>query len=470
VKVLLAFADVALGVQLQEALEAHRLTVRWDGKAAAAPQAADDVVILDADEHGARLAAIADAWRAVDPAPGLIAIGQRADAADHATAARCAFTPTTAHADELAGACAAAARLRFASAMTPGLARRALGLSREAADPLVMQAARSIDIAIPRAALAWHAHHYVCATSVVADLRDARALVVPEIELVQQLDGTQCVQTLVKLGALDAYATARLIWALASVGAATITPEPPDVGTPRRRALAELREHVRARMARLEKSTYYDVLEVSPLAEYDEIERAYQLCARRYAPAALAAWDLADLAPLARPLWELVEKARAVLVDLPSRGRYNDWLAQRMSTLRTSWAIPLDAAQTAGDAFARGLRALGDGDVHRALSDFAAACRQHPDHPEYEVHLCWARYRVEVAAGKDKAALAKAERAKARAYLLGTRPWPRAWVALALLCAADGDVDAARWHVGEALAIDPTLPAAQQLVQRLGMR
>jgi len=187
VKVLLAFGDVALGVQLQEALEAQRLTVRWDGKAAAAPQATDDVVILDADEHRGALAQVADAWRAVDPAPGLIAIGASAGAAEDAAAARCAFTPTTAPASELASACAAAARLRFAAAMTPGLARRALGLSRDAPDSLVMQAARAIDIEIPRAALAWHAHHYVCATDGVAELREARALIVPEIELTKPL-------------------------------------------------------------------------------------------------------------------------------------------------------------------------------------------------------------------------------------------------------------------------------------------
>jgi len=469
VKVLLAFADVGLGVQLQEALEAHGLAVRWDGHANRAPKPTDDVILLDADELGPRTGEIANAWRAIDPAPGLVAIGARPSASEHATAARLPFTPTTAPAAELAAAIDAAARLRFATDMTPGLARRALGLTPDAPDTLVMTAARSIDIAIPRAALAWHAHHYVAATSRVEELREDRALIVPEIELVKALDGTLCVQTIVKLGTLDAYATARLLWALASTGAAAITAEP-DLATPRRRAVASIREHIRARLARLEKSTYYDVLEVAPLAEYEDIERAYQLCARRYAPPILAAFDLADLAPQAQPLWDLVEKARSVLVDLPSRGRYNDWVAQRMSGLRTSWVIGLEAAQIAIDAFARGLRALGEGDVHKALSDFATACRQHPGHPEYEVHLCWARFRVEVAAGKDKAQHARAERAKARAFLVGTRPWPRAQVALALLCAADGDLDSARWHVGEALAIDPSLPAAQQLVQRLGMR
>ena len=471
VRVLLAFSDVGLGVQLQEALEGVGLDVRWDGSPGVVERARDvDAVILDGDELRDRLGERAAAWRALDPAPGLVAIGTRADAETHATRAHCAFVPTHAPASALAAAITEAERLRFAAGMTPGLARRALGLTTEAPDPLVMTAARSVDIAVPRAALAWHAHHYVAATAGVAALREARALTIPEVELTDVLDGTMCVQTLVKLGRLDAYATARLLWALASTGAATITAEPVDLATPRRRALAAIREHVRARIARLEKSTYYDVLEISPLAEYEDIERAYQLCGRRYAPRQLASFDLADLATQVQPLWDLVEKARSVLVDLPNRGRYNDWIAQRLGALRTSWAIGMNEAQSAIESYTRGLRALGEGDVHRAMSDFAAACRHHPGHPEYEVHLCWARYRVEIAAGKDKAALARSERKKAHAYLLGTRPWPRAQVALALLCAADGDIEAARWHVGEALAVDPSLPAAQQLLQRLGMR
>jgi hypothetical protein len=54
--------------------------------------------------------------------------------------------------------------------------------------------------------------------------------------------------------------------------------------------------------------------------------------------------------------------------------------------------------------------------------------------------------------------------------LLGRRPWPPALIALALLCTAAGDVDAARWHLHTALAIDPTMPAAAQLAHRLGVR
>ena len=65
---------------------------------------------------------------------------------------------------------------------------------------------------------------------------------------------------------------------------------------------------------------------------------------------------------------------------------------------------------------------------------------------------------------------AAAERRNVEEHLVGRRPWPRALVALALLCAAGGDADTARWHLRTALIIDPTLPAAVALAQRLGMR
>ncbi|HET7503871.1 MAG TPA: hypothetical protein VFK02_22775 [Kofleriaceae bacterium] len=97
------------------------------------------------------------------------------------------------------------------------------------------------------------------------------------------------------------------------------------------------------------------------------------------------------------------------------------------------------------------------------------ACRQFPGHPEYEASLAWARYRVQVASGRERNEAAVAERRALEDLQLGCRPWPRALVALALLCAATGEVDSARWHLHTALAIDPTLPAAAQLAQRLGL-
>jgi tetratricopeptide (TPR) repeat protein len=257
---------------------------------------------------------------------------------------------------------------------------------------------------------------------------------------------------------------------MASMGAIELTPDVRDLATPGRRALDEIRRHLRARVTRLEKSTYYDVLEITPLAEYAEIEAGYQLVGSRYSPQALGRYDLADLITHVQPTWEIVEKARSVLVDHAQRGRYTDWLRKNLPTLKSSWAIDTRDSQAAAEAFTRGQRALGDGDAHKAMGELARACRHHPDHPDYEANLAWARFRVQVASGKDARATATAERALVEAVLLGRRPWPRALVALALLCAAAGDADSARWHLAIALSIDPNVPAAAQLAQRLGLR
>jgi hypothetical protein len=231
------------------------------------------------------------------------------------------------------------------------------------------------------------------------------------------------------------------------------------------------RNHLRARQARLERSTFYDVLEVTPAAEAEDIEQGYELVARRYAPTVLGALDLGDLAGLVDPMWQQLEKARAVMHDIAARGRYNDWLRTKWSEVRTRWAIETGAQQQAIEAWGRGQRALGDGDVHRAVGELAAAARNHPGHPDYEANLAWARFRVAIGRDDaDRGELARRERGNAEAAMAGTRPWPRANVALALLCAADNDPDSARWHLAEALAIDPALPAAQQLMARLSGR
>jgi len=475
VHVLIALADVALGVQLEEQLARAGLTAKWDATQVDAPRGGTPTVVLvDADHLGARLPAIAEAWRDHPAVPGLVAIGMTAAAREHAPHARVTLVSPTARITTLVATIHEAAKLRLAAGMRWSVLRAAVGLPPLPESPAAWQptlvAARKVDLDIARSALRWHVHHYVTGTARLDQLRDERILSVPELEVAAQIDGTLTVQSLVKVGPLDPAQTARFVWALGSLGAVDFTPEVRDVATPARRNLAEIREHLRARAARLERATYYDVLEITPLAEYPEIETAYQLVAFRYSPDALSAFDLAELAPLVQPSWELIEKARSVLVDHAARGRYHDWLRQKLPELRTVWAVDPNAAQTAADYYVRGQRSLGEGDVHRAMSELATACRNVPGHPEYEAYLAWARYRVQVASGRDRGECALAERRTIEPILLGCRPWPRALVALALICAAGGDPDSARWHLHGALTVDPTLPAAVQLAARLGMR
>ena len=145
-----------------------------------------------------------------------------------------------------------------------------------------------------------------------------------------------------------------------------------------RRSLDEIRKHLRARVARLERSTYYDVLEITPLAEYPEIEASYQLLGSRYSPQALA--------PL-RPRG--ARHARQADVGARREG------AQRARRSRAARALhrlaapePRDAEDPVGDrhrgfaraaeAFTKGQAALGEGDAHRAMGDFAKAARHQP--------------------------------------------------------------------------------------------
>jgi hypothetical protein len=461
VRVLIAVGDVGSGVQLEEALNGAGFEATWD--AAPVGNKLCDVVIVDADQLGASLATVCDAWRDQPSAPGVVAVGSSAVAREHAPLARVTLLSPAAKVATLVQAIKDAAKLRLATGMRWSVMRAALKLPPADNEPVAWPAAvlhaRNVDLDVARAALRWHVQHYATPTPMLAQLRDERVLTVPELATLAHVDGTQTVQRLVKTGPLDP-----------AQSALELTAEVHDVATTSRRALDEIRRHLRARVTRLEKSTYYDVLEITPLAEFDEIEAAYRMVGSRFSPQALARYDLADLVSHVQPTWDLVEKARAVLVDHAQRGRYTDWLRKNLPSLKTTWAIDVDDSKAAAEAFTRGQRALGEGDAHKAMGELARACRFHSGHPDYEANLAWARFRVQVASGKPAPDAAKVERELVESVVLGRRPWPRALVALALLCAAAGDADSARWHLAIALSIDPNVPAAKQLAQRLGLR
>ncbi len=474
--VLIALADVGPGVQLEELLNQAGANARWDVLQADGPRGGTTaaVVLVDADHLGTRLAEVSTQWRDLPSVPGVVAIGSSAIAREQAPIARVTLVAPTAKVATIVQAIKDAAKLRLASGLRWPVLRAAVGLPPTAdtrdAWPGTLLAARNVDIEIPRSALRWHIGHYATPTEKLDELRAERLLTVPELESASKIDGTLTVQSVVRSGPLDPQQMARFLWTLASMGALDFTPEVRDVLTPPRRSLHEIRAHVRARSQRLEGSTFYDVLELTPQAEYPDIEEAYRLLAARYSPALLDRFDLADVQSLLQPMWELVEKARSVLVDHAARGRYHDWLRQKLPELRTIWAIDPPQITAAANAFARGQVSLGEGDVHKAMGELALACRNFPGHPDYEANLAWARYRVQVASGRDRVEAAVAERKTVESLLIGCRPWPRALLALALLCAAGGDVDSARWHLGHALMIAPNLPAAAQLAKRLGMR
>ncbi len=468
-----------MAIQLQELLEAQRYLVSWNASFALGPTAGEDtpvlstspdIVVLSGDALGATLPVLVKEWRALDPAPAIVVVGLTETAHQAAQEARTAFVRGTGDAAALLEVVHRAERLRFASGTSPSLALRVLrrpATGEPIADEVaILRHKHQVPEEVVREVLRHHASHYATATERVTMLREHRALEIPEIELLRWLDGTFTVQTILARADSDKWRTARLLWALASVDALLMTPEPIDPATPARRLLRAARHHLRARRQRLEHATHYDVLELTRAANRRAIVAAGQELALRFAPQRFESLDLAELVPLVEPLWQQIVTARRVLLDPPERGQYNDWLASRGAG--SPWTLKLDDAKAAAEAFSRGQQALGEGDVHRALANMAAAARLHPEHPEYEASLAWARFRSQLATGKDRQQLATRERAVAEAAMAGARPWPLGLVALALLCVADGDPAAARWHLAEALTANPGLATAQRLLQRIG--
>jgi hypothetical protein len=468
----LAIPDVGLALPLQEALEAagHRVTWRADLSPEVATESLtrfDAVVLAEA----ASLEAAATAWRDLDPPAAVLALGSASDRAV-ADAAHVTLVPSQAPPAEVMAAIDRALSLRFTGRLSLSFARGALGLPSKGDDmadaAAVIAGARNGDLALVGEAMRWYPNSYVTATAKVAELREVRALEVPEIELCGLLDGSRTARTVVAGKAREAPAAMRALWALCSVGAASLSHEPPDAATARRRAVLEARRHLVARRLRLGRTSFYDVLEVSRTCTTADIERAVAALAKRYAPAVLAAVDVGDLTPQVAPLWQQIERARAVLSDANTRALYDHKLSTAEPPVTAAWwQGPYDSSE-AEIHFARGQKALVDGDAFKAVSEFAAAARTHPEHPDYEASLSWARHRADLTRGRDKLASAKQERAAAEAALYGRRPWPRAMVALALLCAASEDPGAARWHLQETLAVEPAHPIAKQLLLRLG--
>ncbi len=479
-RVALALDDVGLAVPLQENLEAAGHQVVWspplvDGPRALAPgDPPFDVVVL-AEKSGRPSGAAMEGWRDRDPPPALLAVVLSQAGRDAATAARVPVVAASAPPRAIAIAVDRALLQRWAGGLSRPYARGALGLpadpdpARDAAR--IVTAARQVNFELVREALRAYAGHYAVATQVIDQLRDLRALEIPEVELARTLDGAHTLKSVVRAAAgIGAPQAGRLLWALACTGGLSLSLEPPDLATPERQAVAMARRHLLARQARTAGATHYEVLEVTPAAEQPEIDAAVRMLAVRYAPERLQGLDLSAAAPLVAPLWRTVLEARATLIDPAARLRYNDELRARLSSLTSAWVRGPHDRERAEQAHARGQRALVAGEAFKAVSEMATAARAHADHPDYEASLALARYRAELARGKSREQAAAPERHAAEQALAGRRPWPRALVALALLCIAAGDADAARWHLREALAVDPELPAAKQLMARLVVR
>ena len=466
----MTITEVGVAIDVQERLEQAGHQVTWQSglSADACDRPALDVVIVSG---GDGLALVIDAWRALPTSPAVVVFGTSQDA-DVATAKKAVLVTSTAEGDGILAEIEKALSSRFGSELSINNARAALGLNlgldEQASRVAIVGAGRNAPAAIVRQGLSGYPRHYAQADSeIVAALRAARALDVPEIELCGLCNGEITLRRVASASQLGEIEAGQRLWSLASVGAIKLSAEPSDDETQGRRRVVELRAHLRRRTG-LTMTTAYDVLEVCRGVNVTDLEAAVRSLGFRYAPQVTSQLDLGDCEELSTPLWEKVLAARSALYYDVGQAQLNAFIDAQPGRFTNSWGRGDLDAVTAQASFARGFKALSSGEVFHALSAMAGAARSHPGHPVYESFLAWTRYRAEVARGGDRAAAAKKERHYAEMHIDGRRPFAQALVALGLLCVADGDAASARWHLSESLAIDPDLPAAKAVLKRLG--
>ena len=474
-RVYLSFDDIGLGIQFVDAFEADGYEVAWPRTPGGVPPAdleqVPDAVILGAADNDVTLGKWVRSWRVLDPPPAILVISRSEELRSSIESLRAIPVSPAIEAAELRPLAKRAIELRYMAELSTRFALRALGVkgiddSDRAAT--ILDGSRNIGAELVREALRPRIHDYISTTTRIDDLRSARAISAPELEIARSLDGSITVSRAIDRAA-DAAMAARVVWALVCIGAAKLTNEPPDQSTPARRAVSRARHHLRERQRRLRrgKSHYTDVLDVPLDSTPAEVDDAAFRLGVRFSPRQLGHLDLGDQSPYVAPLWAQIEKARAMLRDRQSCEQYDAWLATKGVDLAVQRIERPTDRVGAEQEFLAGQRALSRSDVKKAISFFAAAARKYPGHADYESYLAWARYRESLDNDEDKLDAAMRERTRVEEAHSGRPPRPRALLALALLCAASEDPGAAAWYLDEALTCDPQFELAKQIRARL---
>ena len=209
-------------------------------------------------------------------------------------------------------------------------------------------------------------------------------LTVPELETLAHVDGTRTVQRLVKRGPLDPSQSARLLWVMASMGAIELTAEVHDVATPAG-ARSTRSAATCARASRDSRSRHTTTCSRSRRSPSTPRSRPrISSSARGTRRRRSAATTLPSSSRTSSRRGRSSRKRAACSSITRSAATTPTGCARTSSQLKTTWAIDVDESKAAAEAFARGQRALGEGDAHRAMGELARACRHHPDHPDYE--------------------------------------------------------------------------------------
>ena len=140
-------------------------------------------------------------------------------------------------------------------------------------------------------------------------------------------------------------------------------------------------------MARLDKSTHFEILGVSQSASPDEVGTAFVRAARQFHPDRLTGAGVADLQPQAERILARINEAAMVLGNPTRRAEYVASLAAGSQVAQN-----LPTLLEAENLFLKGEVFLKKGDYPKAIEAFTSATKGNPDEPQYQAYLAWARF------------------------------------------------------------------------------
>ncbi len=473
--VFIAFADTAVATKLQKALETINIQASLAYPTDRIPTYVEAVVLMG-DGNESELPIEIDIWRDRTTPIGIVVLGGSQKTKEISIEKHVYHIPQDTTITALQDVIDHSVLYRHSYTTNQSIANEILCLQPPASS--VQEAIPHLgngDIRLMQEALRWHAPHYITASTQLLLLQIDGVVPPQNIAVCQFLDGSKTLRTVLQQNVVSPEETIPFLWLLGCFGIVAFTQSPIDEQTIERRETAQLRRHIAQRYHHYyppqenkhQTKTHYDVLETSRFATDQEIANAFRELSMRFGPPVVGEIDLGNYSKLMATLWQDITAAHQALDTKEKRRRYAAKAALQKRPITTDFTLSLDSIQTARTRFSSGQKALSSGSIHKAISDFAMACRQHPNHPVYETALSWTKYLVDAQSGNPPHATAKAKRANAEKALLGRRPWPQAILTLARLCAAEGDIEAATFHTCEALRVAPHFQIAHTFLQQL---
>jgi curved DNA-binding protein CbpA len=220
-----------------------------------------------------------------------------------------------------------------------------------------------------------------------------------EAYLLSRVDGTQDLDALLKLGGASRAAAAKTLYALLSCGlvewsdgsasTATEAPEPLNVEVSAQPAVPApgYADMVRGTYRRIDWLTHYELLGIDPVAQLEQIRKAYFERSRAFHPDLRHRPDLADCQKELETVFARLRAAYETLSNARERAEYDASLSAPADLTIDAGSDPKACLEMAARSYTRARQLIDAKDFHPAVEMLREAIRFVPNNAEYRFCL-----------------------------------------------------------------------------------